>query len=28
VIIHTVSNVYADQLQTLFTEQTGLATHL
>jgi hypothetical protein len=27
-IVYTVSNVYADQLQTIFTEQTGLETHL
>jgi hypothetical protein len=28
VIIHTRGSVYADQLQTLFTDQTGLATRL
>jgi hypothetical protein len=28
VIVHTQSTVYADQLQELFTNQTGLATRL
>lgn len=28
IILSTHSNVYADQLQSIFTEQTGLATRL
>jgi hypothetical protein len=27
-IVHTVGNVYADQLRALFTDQTGLAVSL
>ena len=27
-IVYTVGNVYFDQLQDIFTEQTGLYTHL
>ncbi len=27
-IVYTVANVYFDQLQKIFTEQTGLDTHL